>query len=175
MYLISIYFDESTNQKLQQYIHQIAKITGNRYMLDFHVPPHITISSFNTKDEECVISMLEKQVKRIKQGSLQWVSVGMFLPGVIYLMPVLNEYLHTMSVGIYQQLMQMDHVEISKCYRPFQWIPHTTVGKKLSKEEMVAAFQVIQNQFGVFHGMVTQLGLAKTNPYQEIALFEIDL
>ncbi|MBQ3512840.1 MAG: 2'-5' RNA ligase family protein [Lachnospiraceae bacterium] len=174
MYLISIYFDESTNKKLKQYIHQIAKITGNTYMLDYNVPPHITISSFFSDKEEPVISMLEKQAEKLKQGYLQWVSVGMFLPNVIYLMPVLNEYLHTMSVGIYNHLMKLDNVEISRCYRPFQWIPHTTVGKKLSKEEMAAAFQIIQNQFGVFDGKVTHIGLAKTNPYQEIVLFELD-
>ena len=161
MYLISIYFDENTNKKIEQYIH--------------NVPSHITISSFSAVKEEVIISMLEKQAEKLKQDSLQWVSVGMFLPYVIYLMPVLNEYLHTISQEIYDSLVKLDDVEISRFYRPFQWIPHTTVGKKLSKEEMAAAFRVVQNQFGVFDGRVTHIGLAKTNPYKEIVVFELGM
>lgn len=173
MYLISIYFDENTNQKINQYIQQIAKATGNTYILDNQVPPHITISSFFTENDEIVVSMLKQQAEKIKRDSLQWVSVGIFFPSVIYLMPVLNEYLHMISDEIYRNLKKVEDIKISKCYRPFQWIPHTTVGKNLSKEEMQNAFAVIQNQFGKFQGTVTQIGLAKTNPYHEIALFEL--
>ena len=173
MYLISIYFDENTNMKIKQYIRQIAKSTGNTFMMDNKVPPHITISAFFAEKEESVISMLEKQAEKLKPDSLQWVSVGMFLPYVMYLMPVLNEYLHTISQKIYDNLVKLEDVEISRFYRPFQWIPHTTVGKKLSKEEMEVAFRVVQNQFGVFEGRVTHIGLAKTNPYKEIAVFEL--
>ncbi len=49
MYTISVYFDEKSNKTIQQYINQIARQTGNTYMLDEQVPPHITISAFDTK------------------------------------------------------------------------------------------------------------------------------
>ena len=49
-----------------------------------------------------------------------------------------------------------------------QWVPHATIGKKLSKEEMLAAFQVLQEQFGVFSSRVVRIGFAKTNPYEEL-------
>ena len=39
MYLVSIYFDENTNKKLQQYINKVAEQTGNTFMLDEKVPP----------------------------------------------------------------------------------------------------------------------------------------
>ena len=51
---------------------------------------------------------------------------------------------------------------------PFNWIPHTTIGKKLSKEEMKIAFDVLQNSFGMFSGRVVKIGVAKTNPYEDI-------
>ena len=51
MYTISIYFDEKSNKTIQQYINQIAKLTGNTYMVDEQVPPHITLSAFDTKKE----------------------------------------------------------------------------------------------------------------------------
>lgn len=46
MYLISLYFDEGTNKKIQLYMEQIAQRAGNMAMIDGKVPPHITLSAF---------------------------------------------------------------------------------------------------------------------------------
>ena len=62
----------------------------------------------------------------------------------------------------------IENIKISPYYRPFQWLPHTTLGKKLSKDEMRAAFETLQNSFGMFSGEVVKIGLAKTNPYRDI-------
>lgn len=173
MYLISAYFDETTTRKIQQYINQVAKKTGNTFMLDKSVPPHITISAFETKQEQQVIQLLEDTTKKIEQGVLQWVSAGIFFPSVIYLAPVLNQYLHTMSVQVQEILQQIEDVSISKYYQPFSWVPHATIGKKLSQEELYQAFTVLQHQFGTFSGQITELGLAKTNPYENLAVFSL--
>ena len=133
MYLISIYFDEKTNRRIQQYINKVAECTGNTFMLDGSVPPHITISAFETQNEKAVIEALERAVARLRQGTLEWVSVGEFFPYVIFLIPVLNEYLHEMSVIVNDELSNTNGIKISPYYRPFQWLPHTTIAKKLSK------------------------------------------
>lgn len=44
MYLITAYFDDKTNAMLQHHIDTIAEATGNTYMTDNHVPPHITLA-----------------------------------------------------------------------------------------------------------------------------------
>lgn len=173
MYLISAYFDDNTKKKIQQYMDQVAKKTGNTFMLDKNVPPHITISAFETKQEKQVIQLLEELTKTIAQGILQWVSVGIFFPSVIYFTPVLNQYLHTMSVQVQDMLQQIDDISISKYYQPFSWVPHATIGKKLSQEELEQAFSVLQHQFGVFSGQIIELGLAKTNPYDNLVVFPL--
>ena len=136
MYLISIYFDEKTNRKLQRYINKVAEQTGNTFMLEVNVPPHITISAFETIDEQTAIDAMNRIVNKLQCGLLEWVSVGQFFPYVIFLSPVLNEYLHKMSVQISSELEKTDGIKISPYYRPFHWLPHTTIGKTLSKEEM---------------------------------------
>lgn len=173
MYLISIYFDEKTNCIIKQLIQKVANKSGNVFMTDGNVPPHITVSAFETKHEKETIARLETYAEKITIGTLQWVSVGTFLPHVIYLTPVLNEYLQNMSEELYELLQDMDDTIISKYYRPYQWLPHTTIGKMLSKEEMRAAFAVLQEQFVPLKGIVTKIGLAKTNPYEELAVFEL--
>lgn len=173
MYLISIYFDEQTNQTIQGYINQVAVKTGNAFMLDGKVPPHMTISAFETMHEQQAISVLESCAKELRKGALQWVSVGAFFPYVIYIAPVFNQFLNELSHNIYQSVLEIEEVSISKYYRPLQWMPHTTIAKKLSQEEMRIAFSVLQNQFGVLKGTAVKIGLARTNPYEDLALFEL--
>ena len=88
MYLISVYFDDNTNVKINQLIKKVAEKTGNAFMIDGNVPPHITISAFETKKEKEVIEKLQKCVKRFECKDIQWVSVGTFMPHVLYITPV---------------------------------------------------------------------------------------
>lgn len=174
MYLVSLYFDEKTDACIRQYINAVAKRTNNTYMLDGNVPPHITVSAFETKNEVRAIEKLGEAVTGLQCGAVQWVSVGTFFPHVIYLSPVLNEYLHQLSVAVYDSVKDADDTIIRKCYQPFSWLPHTTIGSKLSQEEMKTAFGVLQESFGMFSGMVVKIGLARTNPYEDIATWELD-
>lgn len=173
MYLISLYFDEKTNGRINQYIRQVASESGNQYMLDKNVPPHITISAFETRQIETVAASLEAELSKVPAGTLQWVSVGQFFPYVLTIIPVLNEYLHSLSAGIYDILKNTDDVIVSRYYQPFQWMPHTTIGKKLNREEMEAGFRVMQNSFGMFGGQAVRIGLAKASPYTEIASWDL--
>ena len=173
MYLISLYFDDKTNKRIQGYIDDIAKKTGNTFMTDDNVPPHITISAFETNDESKAIDILKNNIVKLESENILFVSVGVFLPYVIYITPVLNEYLYTLSFELYENIKNIANVKIRSNYTPFNWFPHITVGKKLSNEEMKIAFNVMQNQFGVFEGKITKIGLAKTNPYQNILMFEL--
>ena len=173
MYLVSIYFDDKTNRIIQNHINKVAEKTGNIFMTDGKVPPHITISAFETKQEAKVVEALKEATTQMQSGQLEWASVGMFFPYVLYLAPVLNEYLHSLTKIVYERIKGIEDTIISPYYRPFQWLPHTTIGKKLCKEEMQTAFEVLQNDFAMFSGTVTRIGLAKTNPYTDIISWEL--
>ena len=173
MYLVSVYFDEKTEERIRSYIKQVATKTGNKFMMDGNVPPHITISSFETTDETAAIECVKACANALLKGEVHFATVGEFFPYVIYIAPVLNEYLHKMSVEVYKSVTSISDVSVSQFYRPLQWIPHTTIGKKLSKEEMKVAFEILQNQFGDFRGTVTRIGLAKTNPYENLVEYTL--
>ena len=173
MYLISIYFDEKADKTIRYLMEQVAKNTGNTTLLDDKVPPHITISSFETNDEELAINCLKESCDTLKSGDLKWVSVSTFFPYVIYLSPVLNEYLFSLSKTIYDNFSNLDNISINKYYQPFSWQPHTTVGRKLSEEQMQLAFQTLQKHFVPFKGTVAKIGLAKTNPHRDIVVFDL--
>lgn len=174
MYLISIYFDSKTNQRINEIIRLIVKKTQNTAMLDSNIPPHITISAFDTRQKEKqVISLFDTQFTKLKSQTIQWVSVGAFFPHVIYLTPILNSYLHNLSATVFQSLQTLEDTSIRPYYQPFHWIPHTTVSKNLSAQEMLMAFQILQNSFGLFSGKVTKIAIAKTNPHHDIYTWEL--
>lgn len=174
MYLVSIYFDTKTEKRLQGLIESVAKATGNTFMLDNHVPPHITVASVETKHENVLIARIEELVKQFEEGEIKWASVGTFSTQVIYVQPVLNEYLHSLSVFLSQELGQIEETICSPYYQPFCWLPHCTIAKQLSKEQMVQAFQVMQNYFTPMDGRVVRIGIAKTNPHRDIRVWELN-
>ena len=174
MYLVSLYFDDKSTNKIQGFIDKVADKCGNTFMIENNVPPHITIAAFQSKKEESVIEVLDKVIKNRKEGLITFASIGAFKSSVVFLTPILNEYLHNLSVHIYEGISSLDDIDISKFYLPFQWIPHTTIGKKLTREELFLAFQELDKNFSIFNGNVTKIALSKTNPLRDIVVWNLN-
>ena len=96
MYLVSVYFDDKSNKIISDYINKIAQKTGNTFMTDNHVPPHLTIMSVEAREEENLTEVMEQLERSLTKGQIQLVSVGVLLPYVLYVTPVLNLYLEDM-------------------------------------------------------------------------------
>ena len=174
MYLISIYFDENTEKRLQSFIKSVANVTGNTFMLDNHVPPHITVTAVETKHEDLLMECVEQIVQQIKTGDIQFVSVGTFSSQVIFAQPVLNAYLYKLVETFTQKVEQIEDTICSSYYQPFHWLPHCTIGKQLSRAQMLQAFEVMQKQFVPVDGNVVRIGVAKTNPHRDIKVWELE-
>lgn len=168
MYLISIYFDSNTNKLLNNYIESVANATSNTFMLDNKVPPHITIAGFRTKDEDLAIRAYKSIADKFSEGVIDWVTVGLFGQSVVYAAPVLNEYLQNLSTNAYEILSNIEEIELDKRYIPFNWLPHATIAKTLTKEQQLIAISSLQERFTVSRGSVVKIGLARTNPFENI-------
>lgn len=173
MYLISAYFDKKAQKTMERYIHQVAVKTGNLFMTDNHVPPHLTILAVEARSGEVLLPYVEKLRGQLPQGTVQFVSVGILLPYVIYLTPVLNKYLQELSQKTYDAVSSIPDVSVSRFYQPMQWLPHMTLGKTLTKEQMRIAFEVMQEGFAPFDATIIKLGLAKTNPHEDLLLLDL--
>ena len=173
MYLISVYFDKHSNKILQRYIDQIALKSGNHFMTEHNVPPHMTISSIEARSVSVLEPAFESLQGTLTQGEIQFVSVGQLLPYVFYATPVMNAYLLKLSDCIYGAFKEIPETSISRYYRPLSWLPHVTLGKTLDKEQMKKAFAVMQESFAPFSAKVVEIGLAKVNPHEDIVRFEL--
>lgn len=173
MYLISIYFDEKTDKQIRKLMKLVAEKTGNSFMLDNHVPPHITVAAIETRDESAAIAALDRCVEQLRQGKLRFISVGAFFPQVIYLEPVLNEYLHELACAVNGAVKGLPETIVSPYYQPFSWLPHITLAKQLSEEQMLLTFETLQKRFTSFEGTVTKMGMARTNPHRDLKVWEL--
>lgn len=174
MYLVSVYFDEKSAKAIERYIVRIAERTGNTFMTDNHVPPHMTISAIEARQGSLLVPALERIRERIGKGTVRIVSVGLLLPYVLYLTPVLNGYLQELSGAVYDGMKNIPETKISEYYRPMQWLPHITVGKTLSREQVQTAVALLQESFAPFDAEVVRLGLAQTNPHRDIWAVNLD-
>ncbi|MFG6369968.1 MAG: 2'-5' RNA ligase family protein [Lachnospiraceae bacterium] len=173
MYLVSVYFDKASTKKIQTLINQIAITSGNYYMIEKQVPPHMTLSAIETRNVDILIPAIKQLEGKLHSETIQFVTVGQLFPYVLYTMPVLNAYLQDLSLQISNVISDISEATVSKYYRPQSWLPHVTLAKTLSKEEMQRAFSVVQERFSVFQAQVTELGLAKVNPHNDVLRFNL--
>lgn len=173
MYLISLYFDRQTEEVLQKYITRTAEKTGNFYMLKHQIPPHLTIAVCRSNREDELISALDECAGTWHRGELEWAAVGSFKPHVLFLMPVLNWYLHGLCVSANRIIDNLGEREDASRYQPFRWIPHTTIARTLTERQMLTGFHVLQANFSPFSGLGVRIGLARSSPYQGIRIWEL--
>ena len=174
MYLISVYFDGNTNRILQRSAAQTAQKTGNTFMTENRVPPHMTISSIDARNVEVLIPAFETLKVHLQSGEIQFVSVGQLFPYVMYAAPVLNAYLQELSSQVYEAVRDIEETSISKFYKPGSWLAHVTLGKTLDKDQMKKAFEVMQENFVPFSATVEEIGLAKVNPHEDVVRFKLN-
>ena len=70
-------------------------------------------------------------------------------------------------------MKDIPETSISRYYQPGSWLPHVTLGKTLTKEQMQTAFAVMQDNFQPFTATITEIGLAKVNPHEDVVRFEL--
>ncbi len=168
MYLISAYFDKCSTMQLSRYINLIADFAGNDFMIRNKVPPHMTICSIEARSHVILENAFVEFSEKLRAGDIRIVALGQFLPYVMYVQPVLNEYLSDLSNEVYKALSDIPETKISKFYSPGSWLPHITIGKTLDKEQMQAAFLKLQNSFTPMQAKITELGLSSVNPHTDI-------
>lgn len=178
MYLLTAYFDDSTTEQLQRLMDEVARQTGNDFMIRNHVPPHLTICAFDQKNPQRAVELFERFSSKLSEKNLNSdsnsnhiyiASPGAFLPSVIYLEAVQNRYLFELSEMAHKEFCADPATRPNRFYLPFQWIPHITIAKQLTDEQMRIAFAVLQQSFHPLEAKIVRFGLSKPNPHTDLA------
>jgi hypothetical protein len=121
-------------------------------MLDAKIPPHVTIVFFQSSNKQELVDILEENVVEFKSDKIFFSSIEMFLPSVLYLSPILNEYLTSSNMKINEIYSKVASVGDCGRYVPYSWVPHAAVATKMNNDEMRISFQVVQDDFKAFQG-----------------------
>ena len=119
------------------------------------------------------LSIAPNKAFSLANGRISIVSVGQLLPYVFYATPVLNGYLQDLSEKVFDEVKSIPESTVSRYYKPMSWLPHITLGKTLTKEQMQMAFSVMQESFLPFEAAITEIGLARVNPHRDVVRWEL--
>jgi 2'-5' RNA ligase len=173
-YAVVLCFNKTVEDKINSLIHQIANETGNKYMVDNNIPPHVTISLFKyDEDIDTIIKIVENNISKFNKNKIGIASIGIFNPNVLFLSPIMNDYLIESNKNISKIIKTNDKVLLDKNYVGNQWIPHISLAVKLNKEELVNGFKILMEYFEVLEIETNRIGLVKCNPYKNIKEWKI--
>lgn len=171
-YAVILRLDEVSEKKILQMIEMIVAGGVNDYMSENKIPPHVTVAAMDTENLNQVISIMDGIVPKLSSGKLIWSSIGVFNPSVLFLAPVVNEYLLHTSKIVNESLSGYD-IKCLSYYLPFEWVPHTTVATNLNDQEVVAAFSSIQINFKPLSGHSTRITLVQSKPFKIIKEWDL--
>lgn len=172
-YAVTLEFDKGTQTKIQELIDEVAMVTGCDYMKRFNVPPHVTVCCLEGDNTEVLLAEMEQIAASMRKSTIRFANIGVFNPYVIYLGPVMNEFLQNTCRTVNESLLKHAEVGNKGNYLPNQWVPHAGIAVKLTPEALKEAFAIVQEKFNAFGATAERIVLAKAEPYEELRAWEL--
>lgn len=173
-YAVVIYFDERTSEELRNLIGKVASYSGNPYMVETGIPPHVTIGLFSADNEIRLRGMIGEFIHEFSGGEVVFHEISAFEPQVLFLSPIKNEYLVTANRRLNEIMEGSFSPADHNHYLPEYWVPHLALAVKLEKEQMKAAKEAVASLILPIVAQVTKVALARCNPYKELAVWELE-
>lgn len=171
-YAVVLYFDSETSDRLHQAIADVSVITGNHYMIDVKIPPHITIGLFYSEESDSIIEKCEELLKRMEPFEVKFSGAGAFRPRVIYASPIKDSCLEHINSIVHEMFLSNFQAADQENYIPAKWVPHCGLAVKLEEEQFKKVSMAEINLPA--SGTVQKIALARCNPYQEIRVWKIE-
>ena len=173
-YAIVLYFDEGTNKIIDKTIKRAAALSGNNYMLDINIPPHITLGCFYSDRHVNLVEKVESFAKSLSPFEVTFNAIGAFEPYVLFASPIKDDHLTQLNALLHESLLNHYEPAENANYLPDKWMPHCSLAVRLDAEQF-AKVKTIEAEIELpFTTQVTKIALAECNPYNEIAIWNIN-
>ena len=167
-YAVTIGFDKSTTDIIQEHIDKIAKATKNDYMVSNNIEPHITIGAFCAENGQAIIDILDIETLRLKPDMVFLKSIESFYPNVVYNSPEKNSYLSILNQTIHNKMSDLFVAADHEYYTPKNWVPHCALAVQLNMYQHKIAISEATKIELPFWATVEQISLAECLPYRQI-------
>ena len=167
-YAVTLEFDKAAESIIREMMDEVAAATGCDYMKRAGIPPHVTVSALVSDQEAELIAETERIAETMNKGPVRFANIGVFNPLVIYLGPVMNEFLQNTCRTVNDRLLKYAEAGNRGRYLPNQWVPHAGIAVKLTPETLKEAFDIVQRKFIPFEATAERMILARAEPYEEL-------
>jgi len=167
-YAVTLEFDKESHDRMYSLMEEVAAATGCDYLIRSKLPPHVTVSALVSDQEAALLREMEELAASMRKGFVWFANIGVFNPLVIYLGPVMNEFLLDTCQRINARLLQYAEVGNRGRYLPNQWVPHAGIAVKLTPDALRKAFAILQEKFTPFGATAERIVLARAEPYEEL-------
>jgi len=167
VYSLELHFDVLSTTVIQQYINLTANVSGNDYMLQHKIPPHLTVAFFETDkiDYVCKLVAGNTIAQMFRKEQIAFPAIGAFVPQTLFLVSKQSEYLSALNSRLCSELNDMvSHIPF---YLPNNWIPHCTIATQLMQSGLKQAFSVLSEQFTPLTATIASVAIVKCEPYDE--------
>ena len=173
-YAVTLYFDSHTNELIEGAMRDIAATTGNNYMLDNSVPPHLSLGLFHAEEEKAgeMVKLFEEFAESLKSNSaglsLNFNGANNFADKVIFLSVTRDEPLIKLNRDLHQLFLPHFEAGDNRNYLPENWVPHIALAVKLGGTQFEKGFEVAKSFPLPKSARITSATLARCNPYNEV-------
>lgn len=172
-YAVTLYFDDETSGKLRGLTKELSEVTGNNYMIQNNVPPHLTLGMFHVhktdveKLKNLFGDFVESVQTKILCGNNFEISLGAFdsfVSKVIFIKIEKDKLLSEINRLLHKIFVPHFEAGDNRNYLPENWYPHITLGCKLTSEQFEKGMSFLKES-GLPNARCTRIGLACCNPY----------
>ena len=172
-YAVSLHFSQKVNEIVISTLQAIADETGNRFMIENKIPPHITIGAFHAAREEeaKLLQLVEGFAQGHKAGTVQFSEVGDFNSKVLFLKPEINLFLSEINKELHTLLLPEFEKAENGYYLPDIWFPHTTLATRLNQSQFSAAEEIAKKISLPLEAPIEELAVYQCSPFLELKKF----
>lgn len=172
-YAVSLHFPQEVNEIVISTVKSISEITGNSFIIENKIPPHITIGAFHAskQNEKKLLWLVEEFSKTQKAGLVQFKGIGNFNGKVLFLQPEKNGFLAKINAELHSLLLPEFEKAENGYYLPEIWFPHTTLATRLNQNQLEKAIKIAERIPLPFESKISEIAVYMCSPFEELKCF----
>jgi 2'-5' RNA ligase len=169
-YAVSLHFTPDVNEIITTAVKSIAVVTGNSFIIENKIPPHVTIGAFHAakEDETKLIQMVEEFTKSQKPGIIQFKEIGNFNGKVLFLKPEKDGFLSQINAELHSILLPEFEKAENGYYLPKIYFPHTTLATRLNHSQFEKAFKIAESINLPLDTEINEIAVFQCSPFAEL-------
>lgn len=186
-YAISLLPDQEAAAQIRTAVQELARHSGNNFMVEHAVPPHLTLGLFHAQETDlALLQELFKEFSERARGVLQkdfcleFFGADNFLDKVIFLSlgnpeeaKKKNPALFELNAALHKIFLERFEPGDNRNYIPANWHPHIALSVKMNAAQFKKGFDFAQSLCLPKRAAAASLSLALCKPYKEIEKVEL--